>query len=275
MTDWLRMLKICSENMKKQVQPLFGSAEAKIGFGVGAGGDTKKQIDLASENALFQTLQEHNVSCTVISEEAGVRQIGSDPSQFYVTVDPVDGTTNAVRGLPFMDISIAVSKKPMLDDVETALVADVLRNITYSAERGKGAYKNGKRIKPSETSTLEEAVLGVDFSNFKARQVVDRLTRILERTGHLRHLGANALEICYVADGTTDGFIDIRGKLRTTDLAAAYLILIEAGGIITTPTGEKLNVPLDATRRMSFITAANKSIYEAIQKQMNPGIDNL
>jgi myo-inositol-1(or 4)-monophosphatase len=275
MIDWLKMLRICSENMKKQVQPLFGSVEAKIGFGVGAGGDIKKQIDLASENALFQTLKEHNVSCTVISEEAGVKQIGSDPSQFYVTVDPVDGTTNAVRGLPFMDISIAASRKPMLDNVETALVAEVLRDVTYSAEQGKGAYKNGKRIKPSETSTLEEAVLGVDFSNFKARQVVDRLIRILERTGHLRHLGANALEICYVADGTTDGFIDIRGKLRVTDLAAAYLILTEAGGIITAPTGEKLNAPLDATQRVSFITAANKSVYEAIQKSMKAGTDNL
>jgi len=266
MIDWLRMLRMCSEDMKKQVQPLFGSVEAKIGFGVGAGGDIKKQIDLASENVLFQTLLEHNVSCTVISEEAGVKQIGSDPSQFYVTVDPVDGTTNAVRGLPFMDISIAVSRKPILDNVETALVTDVLRDITYSAERGKGAYKNGERIKPSETNTLEEAVLGIDFSNFKARQVVDRLIRILERTGHLRHLGANALEICYVADGTTDGFIDIRGKLRATDLAAAYLILTEAGGIITTPTGEKLNVPLNATQRVSFITAANKSLYDNIQK---------
>ena len=275
MVDWLRILKMCAENMKKQVLPLFGSIEAKIGFGVGAGGDIKKQIDLASENALFQTLREHEVSCTVISEEAGVKHIGSDSSQFYLTVDPVDGTTNAVRGLPFMNISIAGSNKPMLDNVEIALVADILRDITYTAERGKGACKNGKEIKPSETVVLEEAVVGVDLSTFKARQVVDKLVGILERTGHIRHLGANALEICYAADGTIDAFIDIRGKLRATDLAAAYLILIEAGGIITTPRGEKLDVQLDATQRVSFITAANKSIYEAIQKSMKAGTDDL
>jgi myo-inositol-1(or 4)-monophosphatase len=273
MIHWPSILKICSETMKKQVRPLFGSVEAKIGFSVGAGGDIKKQIDLASENALFQTLQEHNVSCTVISEEQGVKQIGSDPSQFYVTVDPVDGTTNAVRGLPFMDISLAVSRKPLLNNVETALVADVLRGITYTAERGKGAYKNGKKIKPSDTGTLEEAVVGVDINTFKARQVVDKLMRILERTGHLRHLGANALEICYVADGTTDAFIDIRGKLRATDIAAAYLILLEAGGIMATPMGEELNVYLDATQRVSFITAANKSIYCDILKLMNARAD--
>lgn len=268
------MLKACSESMKKQVQPLFGSSEAKTELGVGAGGDVKRKIDLVAENALFQTLEEQGVSCTVVSEESGVKQIGSDASQFYVTADPVDGTTNGVRGLPFMDISIAVSRKPMLDSVETALVTDVLRDITYTAERGKGAQKNEKRIHPSETSKLEEAVVGVDFSTFKARQVVNKLIRILEKTRHLRHLGANALELCYVADGTTDAFIDVRGKLRVTDIAAARLILLEAGGIITDPSGGRLDAPLVAAQRVSFVAASNKSIYDAIQKQMTANEDN-
>jgi len=274
LVDWLTVLKECSENMKKQVRPLFGSVGAKVGFGVGAGGDVRKQIDLVAENALFKTLQEHSVSCTVISEEAGVKQIGANPSQFYVTADPVDGTTNAVRGVPFIDISMAVSKKPLLDAVETALVTDVLRDITYTAEKGGGTYRNEERIKPSDTTTLEEALVGVDFSTFKARQVVNRLIRILEKTRHLRHLGANALELCYVADGTTDAFIDIRGKLRVTDIAAAHLILLEAGGIITTPRGEQLSVPLSATQRVSFVAAANKSIYETIQKLMKTAEGN-
>jgi len=269
--DWLTVLNACSENMKKQIHPLFGSAEARIGFGVGAGGDIRKQIDMVAENALFQTLQEHGASCTVISEESGVKKIGSQPTQFYVTTDPVDGTTNAVRGLPFVDISIAVSKKQMLENVETALVTDVLWNITYTAEKGKGAYKNEKRITPSETTRLEEAVVGVDLSTFKARSVVPKLVNILEKTGHLRHLGANALEICYITDGTTDAFIDLRGKLRVTDMAAAYLILQEAGGIITDPKGDRLNVPLTPTQRVSFIAAANKSIYDEIERLMKTG----
>ncbi len=274
MVDWLTVLKTCSESMKKQVRPLFGSVEAKIGFGLGAGGDVRKKIDLVAENALFQTLEEHGVSCTVVSEDSGVRQIGSDASQFFVTTDPVDGTTNAVRGLPFIDISIAVSKRPTLESVETALVTDVLRDITYTAERGKGAYRDEKRIKPSEISTLGEAVVGVDFSTFKTREVVNKLMRILEKTRHIRHLGANALELCYVADGTTDAFIDIRGKLRVTDIAAAQLVLLEAGGIITTPNGEKLNAPLTATERVSFVAAANKSIYDAIRKLVKTAEDN-
>lgn len=267
MTDeWLSLLRACSQNMRKKILPLIGSVEAKVGYGVGAGGDIKKQIDITAENALVSTLQEHKASCTLISEESGFKQIGSKPASFYVTTDPVDGTTNAIRGLPFADISIAVSKKPYLHDIETALVADVLHNITYTAERGKGAHKNNEPIKPSDTALLEEAVIGVDLNSFKARQLVFQLIKLIETTKHLRHLGANALEMCYVADGTTDAFIDIRGKLRVTDIAAAQLILREAGGIITKPDGKSLNVPLEATQKVSFIAAANNTIYDKIHK---------
>lgn len=268
LVDWLSILKTCSENMKKEVQLLFGSPEARIGFGRGAGGDVKRKIDLAAEDALFQTLEKHNVSCTVISEESGVKQIGSRPSSFYVTADPVDGTTNALRGLPFLDISLAVSVKPKLSDVKTALVADGLRDITYTAERGNGAFKNEKRIKTSETAKLEEAVVGVDLNTFKTGQVVNQLIGILQKSRHLRHLGANALEICYVADGTTDAFIDVRGKLRVTDMAASQLILKEAGGIITTPEGNELDAVLDASERVSFVGTGNEAIYNEIMKDM-------
>jgi myo-inositol-1(or 4)-monophosphatase len=263
--EWLDILKECSQRMRKDVLPFFGSRDAGIGFGTGAGGDVMKKIDLVAEKALIDVLEDHEVSCTLISEETGTKRIGTQPSDFYLTTDPVDGTTNAVRGLPFMATSIAVSRTPYLHDVEMALVSDLFHNITYTARRNKGAYRNEKRIKPSKTSSLEEAVVGVDFNTLRLGELVASLEGMLIRTRHLRHLGANALEICYVADGTTDAFIDIRGKLRVTDMAAAYLILLEAGGIMVTPEGTELNVPLAATQRVSFIAAANTKLYETIR----------
>lgn len=268
MIDWLSILKLAAENMKNKVRPLLGSAEAGMGDHRGAGGDITKHIDKVAEDALFQILKRTDVSCTVISEESGTKELGLHPSQFYVVTDPVDGTTNAVRGLPFFDISIAVSKAPVLESVEVALVTDVLRDITYTAQNGKGAFRNGKRIHPSEIAQLGEAVIGVDFNTLGAKPIADKLLAMLAKTRHLRHLGANALEICYVADGTSDAFIDIRGKLRVTDVAAAQLILKEAGGIITAPTGKQLTARLDPTRRVSFIAAANESIYDEILEQI-------
>lgn len=266
MTGWLGILEDCSRKMKKEILALFGSAEAQVGFGLGAGGDVIKKIDLAAENALVQTLQDHGVSCTLISEEAGTKEIGSSPSSCYLTTDPLDGTTNAVRGAPFMAISLAVSKKPYLKDVETALVCDPVHDVTYTAEQGKGAFRNQEMIQPSSTTSLEEAVMGVDFNTLRIRELVLRLIPLLEKARHLRHFGADALEICYVADGKTDAFIDIRGKLRATDIAAAYLILREAGGIMATPDGNELDVALDATQRVAFIAAANKTFCGEIRK---------
>jgi myo-inositol-1(or 4)-monophosphatase len=251
--------------MQTAILKVHQTAEAGKQFGRGAGGDIKRKIDLVAENALVETLRTHEVSCTLISEESGTNRIGAEPAKQFLTADPLDGTTNALRGLPFMAISLAVSSKPYLKNVETALVMDILHNITYTAQRGKGAYKNKQPIKPSKTTSLKEAVVGVDFNTFKAAEIVNQMIRIFEQTKHLRHLGANALEICYVADRTIDAFIDLRGKLRVTDMAAAQLILREAGGIITTQEGENRDIPLTATQRVSFIAAANKTIYNKIQ----------
>lgn len=264
--NWITLLETCSKRIRKNVLELFGSAEAGVAFGVGAGGDAMKKIDLAAEEALAETLRDQGVSYTLISEETGVTKFGSHPSDYYLTFDPVDGTTNAIRGLPFMATSIAVSREPSLQDVEVALVTDLFHGVTYTAQRGKGALRNGKRIKPSQTSSLEEAIVGVDFTTFKIRELVASLSSVLSKVRYARHLGANALEICYVADGTTDGFIDIRGKLRVTDIAAAYLILREAGGIMVTPEGGEMKVPLAPTQRVSFIAAANFAMYKSIEE---------
>jgi len=265
--DWLTLFKTCSRKMRKEVMPFFKSPEANFGFGIGAGGDMMKRIDLIAEKALIETIEKEGFSYTFISEETGVREIGDCPTNFYVTTDPLDGTTNATRGIPFIATSIAVSKKPYLNQIETALVTDLYHNVTYTAKRGKGAYRNGARIKPSELQSLNEIIMGVDFTH-KAWETASRLKLMLEKTRHLRHLGANALELCYVADGTTDGFIDLRGKLRVTDIAAAYLILKEAGGIITTLEGKELNAELAPTQRVSFIAAGNKRLHAIIMEQI-------
>jgi len=267
--NWLEIIQECSQKIRKEALTLYGSPEAAIGFGVGAGGDVTKRIDLAAEKALIDCLNEHEISCTLVSEEAGTKKIGSEPSEFYVTADPVDGTTNAVRGLPFSATVIAVSRGPWLQDVETALVTDLVHNITYTAQKNGGAFRNGERIKPSETSEISDAVIGVDLNTFKIEELLTKLEGLLRVGKHFRHFGANALEICYVADGSTDAFIDIRGKLRVTDMVASYLILREAGGIIVSPEGEELNVPLAATQRLSFIAASNNRIYEAIREALN------
>jgi myo-inositol-1(or 4)-monophosphatase len=144
------------------------------------------------------------------------------------------------------------------------LVADLFHDVTYTAQAGKGAYRDGEKIKPSPVVSLEEALIGLDLNTYKVREVAPQLTRLIQKTKHIRHFGANALEICYVADGTTDAFVDIRGKLRATDVAASFLILREAGGIVTTPEGKALDVKLDPKQKLKFVASGNARIHKTI-----------
>ena len=269
MTDWLNIIEECTKEMKKAAHKYYGTPQAAQSFTVGAGGDRSKKIDLAAEKALIDCLNRHEISCTLVSEEAGTKKIGKEDSEYYVVTDPVDGTTNAVHGLPFCAHVVAVAKGPHLKNVETAIVSDIVHDITYTAQKNKGAFKNGKPICPSKVTNIEDAVIGLDLNTIKIDEFVPKLKGLFSKGKHFRHFGANAQEICYVADGSTDAFVDIRGKLRVTDMVASFLIMQEAGGIIVTPQGNELNVPLEATQRVSFVAAANKTLHESVMKALN------
>jgi myo-inositol-1(or 4)-monophosphatase len=263
--NWQQILIQCKNNIQKQITPLLKTLnQPQPNLGIGAGGDPIKQIDLTAEDAITKTLIEHSISFTLISEESGVKEYGETPHENFVTVDPIDGTTNLERGIPFYATSIAVSTKPILNAIHTSLVADLPHDITYMAQKGKGAYRNYQKISPSENTSLEEAVIGIDLNTYRVKEIAPKLSSIIQQTKHIRHLGANALELCYVADGTTDAFLDIRGKLRATDMAAAWLIIQEAGAKITTPEGKPLNIRLHPKQKVTFIAAANKKIHKII-----------
>lgn len=268
---WLQILVQCRSNIQEQIAPLLRKLDQpQPNLGIGAGGDPIKKIDMVAENAIVNTLRTYEISFTLISEESGVKSYGEKADECYVTTDPIDGTTNLMRRLPFYATSIAVSTEPILSKVHTALVADLFHGVTYTAQKGHGDCRDNQKMAPSNNVSLEEAVIGIDLNSYKVQRIVPQLTALIERTKHIRHLGANALELCYVADGTTDAFIDIRGKLRTTDVAAAWLILEEAGAIMTTPDGKPLDVKLDPREKVEFIAAGNHEVHKTILSLIKP-----
>ena len=228
-----------------------------------------KLVDLAAEKAIVEVLLRGGISFTLVSEESGIKEFGTTPKEWYVTVDPIDGTTNLLHGLPFYASSIAVSPEPKLSKIEAGLVADLRHGNTYTASKGAGAYRDGKKICPSETESLTEAIIGLDLNTYRVEGIAPQLTGLITATKHIRHFGANALELCYVAEGLTDAFVDIRGKLRTTDTAAAYLIIKEANGLITTPEQSPLEAKLDPTEKLKFIAAGNPKIHKSILTLLN------
>ena len=263
--DWSQILSRCKDNVKTHIRPLLKTLkEPQPDLGKGAGGDQMKPVDLTAEKAIVEVMLENNISFTLVSEESGIQEFGASPKDFYVTVDPIDGTTNLVRGLPFYCTSIAVSRKPALSEVFAGAVSDLFHGVTYSAFAGKGAFRDGKKIKTSAVAKLDEAVIGLDLNTYKIKAVAPKLSDVIHVTKHVRHFGANALELCYVADGLTDAFIDIRGKLRTTDVAAGFFILKEAGGIVTSPDGKPIDVKLDPKQTVKFVASGNHGIHKKI-----------
>ena len=263
--DWLLVLDDCKNNVKTHISPLINTLkEPQPDLGVGAGGDNMKLVDLSAEEAIVESMLENGVSFTLVSEESGIKQFGATPKECYVTVDPIDGTTNLVRGLPFYCTSIAVSDKPASSRVFAACVTDLFHDISYTALIGKGAFRDGERITSSSTKTLDEALIGLDLNTYRVKTVAPQLSELIQSTKHIRHFGANALELCYVADGLTDAFVDIRGKLRATDVASGFFIIKQAGGIVTDPEGKPIDVKLDPKQTLKFVASGNCEIHEKI-----------
>jgi myo-inositol-1(or 4)-monophosphatase len=268
--DWQQILTECKTSIQKAIQPCLKTiGEPQPHLGMGAGGDFMKPVDLAAETAIVQTLQRHGVSFTLISEESGIKEYGAYPQDVYICADPIDGTTNLIHGLPFFASSIAVADKPELVAVYAGIVIDLVHNETYFAQTSQGATRNGQPIHTSKTQSIDEAVIGLDLNAYKAKLNMEVAANLIENVKHNRHFGANALEVSHVAAGLTDAFVDLRNKIRTTDIAAGFLIAKEAGAIVTDPDNKPINVPLDPKQTLNFVASANKDLHKQLLSLIN------
>ncbi len=263
MTDWGTILDEMASSAQKSIAKLKGTSEAGFTLGRGAGGDITRKIDRVAEDAVIQVLKKRGIGCRVISEEYGELTIGDDREGFRVIIDSIDGTTNAIRGIPFYCTSLAVSSGGNLRDVFAGLVIDQYTGDRYVASKGQGAYHSGKKMEPSQVGDMTEALIGIDLSGASLRVARD-LSEFISKTRHTRHLGAAALEVCMVAEGRLDAYIDTRNKLRVTDIAAAQLILAEAGGVIVTMDGSSLDSTLSLRDKISFVAAGKEELCSRI-----------
>lgn len=265
MVDWLRIFEYIAWEIHDRIKPLFGSEVSGRVLGRGVGGDLSRMIDFLAEKIVVKILMDLGVSCILVSEECGFKRIDGGEDVGYVVLDGVDGTTNAVHGLPFASTSLAFANGPQLKDVKVGLVMDFSRDKIFYAEWGGGAFLDEKRLKASSTIDIREALISFELSfPSERKEKIQCLLPLLARSGKIRLLGSSALELCYIASGSLDAFVDLRGVSRATDIAAAYLILKEAGGVMVSPGGGRLNIDLKPLSRSSFVAASNQKLCERI-----------
>jgi fructose-1,6-bisphosphatase/inositol monophosphatase family enzyme len=223
-------------------------------IGIGADGTPTKYIDKVAEDVAVKFLKKSKLKINILSEEAGIIDYGGE---YTFVLDPIDGTRNAYRGIPFFSVSIGIGRSK-LSDVEYGVVKNIPTGDIFIVEKGNGAYINKKRIIVPEVpprNLLSSITLGKDF---------DKLSIKLTQEGNIRSLGSASLEMCMVAIGALDYYIVGKEYLRVTDIAASTLFLREAGGIVTDIRGKKLDMPLNLDERTSLVAACNKQVIKKI-----------
>lgn len=252
------ILKEACQQVHEKTKGLAGTTVGSRQMGRGAGGDISRRIDLIAEKTVIDVIRKRGIEATIIGEECG----RIEGKQGYIIIDAIDGTTNAICGIPFFCCSVAYATDFYLSTVADAAIIDLVRGELYYASKNKGAFLDGKRIFVKREPT-SDSTIGINVSGVKPA-VVERLAPIIAEATHIRQFGANALEMCFIARGFLDAYIDLRGKIRPTDVAAGYLIAKEAGARIYSDDGSSLESNLDVKTRFSYAVVANDKIRKQI-----------
>lgn len=243
-------MKVC-ESVKSEVLKINSNSCGLI-VGIGKNGTPTKMIDAVAEKTALNILREYDVK--VITEESGVVGEGD----IVVSLDPIDGTFNAVKNIPLFSLSICFSYSYKFKDIFCAYVCNIATDDEYYSINGK-SFKNGVRIHVSNVENLENANV---LFYYPQKQYPFKRIRIL---------GSASLEICYVADGTFDAFVDIRlkngrGFLRPFDVCSALFIAKNAGAKVTDHRGRELDDKRLTMDERYTLVVSNKILHDKILK---------
>ena len=248
-----------AEAVAVAIKELVGTSKGDRVVGMGADGTPSKLIDIVAEDAALEILASSGIDMKVVSEEKGIFTYGEKP-EFTLVLDPLDGTFNATHNIPFYSISIAIGNNN-LSDIRYAKVFNLASGTDFTAALGNGAFCNGKEIHTSSVKQVPDFTVAT-YSYHDGWDVLKRLGRNVRR---IRTLGSAALELCYVASGGLDAFVDTRNRLRIMDVAAGLLIVKEAGGKVTDGNGRAPCGELNVTDRVNIV-ASNGAIHNGLEK---------
>jgi myo-inositol-1(or 4)-monophosphatase len=208
--------------------------------------DYVSEVDRACEDIIVSQIRRYYPDHAFLGEERGVQGEGDT----IWIIDPLDGTTNFLHGIPQFAVSIAQSVNGRL---EHGVIYDPMLDELFTATRGKGAFLNQRRIRVSERKTLDEAILATSFP-FRRRQLMPIYTRLFSavyrRIEDIRRGGAASLDLAWTAAGRLDGFFEI--GLSPWDVAAGSLLVREAGGVVTDFAGRDHTVDSDSVLAAPF-----------------------
>jgi myo-inositol-1(or 4)-monophosphatase len=255
-TDWLAVCREAVEDVRGVLVELPTRDEREPVVGDGEGGDETTAVDAAAEKVILERLQGIE-GTTIVSEEIGI--FGDGPTR--IVVDPIDGSLNAKRGIPFFSVSIAVADGDTMDDVFFGYVHDFGSGEEWVAEKGKGALLNGADLGPILPKKEIEIL---SFEATLTSSVAEKAASVVGLAYRLRIMGSLALSLCHLAAGRVDAVCSLKGA-RSVDIAAAQLLVRERGLAIDLPEAPPFgSAPLDIEGRSRCVAAATPEVCERL-----------
>tara|TARA_B100000579_G_scaffold428711_1_gene439340 strand:+ start:3360 stop:4139 length:780 start_codon:yes stop_codon:yes gene_type:complete len=218
-------------------------------------GDFVTNTDLKVEKSLLETLQYYFPNYTYISEES--EKINGDKET--IVIDPIDGTTNFIHGIPYLGIVIS---KIVDDEIIDGIIYNPITNDFFWASKGQGSWCNNKRLRVSKRKLFQDCVVGTGFSHSKAKQknFFKEKELVIKNSTGIRGMGSAAIDLAYVASGKLDAYWE--RNLNLWDVSSGVLLVKEAGGKVTETSGKEWNI------LSKDILASNLLIHEIIKENI-------
>jgi myo-inositol-1(or 4)-monophosphatase len=251
--DWLSVCRAAVADVHGVLRDLPTRDEREVVVGEGQGGDDTTAVDAEAEKVILERLRAIE-GATIVSEEVGELRGDGD---LRIVVDPIDGSLNAKRGIPFFSISLAFAEGETMDDVVFAFVHDFGSGEEWTAERGTGAWLNGGDLGP--TMPREEIEI-LSFEATLTSSVAEKAAAMVGLAYRLRIMGSLAISLCHLAAGRVDAVCSLKGA-RAVDIAAAQLLVRERGLAIDLPEAPPFGqAPLDIEGRSRVVAAATPAV---------------
>jgi myo-inositol-1(or 4)-monophosphatase len=256
--NWLDVCRGARDDVERVLAELPTRAEREPIVGDGKGGDETTAIDAAAERVIIDRFAGEDVR--IVSEEVG--ELGD--GRWTVVVDPIDGSLNAKRGIPFFSISIAVADGNKMDDVVFGYVFDFGTREEWTAERGGGARLNGAELTERPKDVLEILSFEATTTSYVAESAAD-----FDGVAHrLRVMGSLAITLCHLAAGRVDGVVSLKNA-RSVDIAAAQLLVRERGLAIDLPDDPPFGAaPLDLVARSRVAAAGTEELVARLARAL-------
>lgn len=248
------------KRLKEEIPPLVWRLHGSKPLGKGASGDMTYPLDKKAEDIIFEELERLNQPLTIVSEEYGFKDIRG--GGVNILIDPIDGSKNALSGIPMFSTSIAIVRGDSIKDTSMGYIINLINGDEYWAIKDKGSFLNGNSIRTQQTDEFHV----ITYESQRPSMDIPRILSLLSLFRRARCFGSTALDMAFLSQGAVSVFVTPTPS-RSFDFSAGYLLIKEAGGIVTDLDGNSIeNIGIGIKRATPILASANDGLHKKALK---------